>query len=70
VSGDFAAGDPSFVGAATGDFRLGAASFAIDRIPEATSVPATDYFGGPRPRGYASEAGAPQSDFGAIEMQP
>ena len=68
VSGAFASGDPAFVDADAGDFRLSAASAVVDRIPNGVVVPGEDYLGCVRPAGAA---GAPaQSDVGAIESQP
>ena len=67
-SGTFATGDPAFVDTVAGDFRLGAASAVVDRIPSSVPVPGEDYLGCPRPAGAP---GAPaQSDVGAFESQP
>lgn len=67
-SGAFASGDPHFVDAANGDFRLASNSAAIDQVPNGTTVPAHDYSGCVRPRAYNGSAAA--SDIGAIEAQP
>ncbi len=67
LTGAFADGDPAFVDAANGDFRLLPASAALDRIPSSTPMPASDYFGCPRPVAYLG--GDALGDVGAIEAQ-
>jgi hypothetical protein len=67
LSGAFADGDPMFADAPGGDFRLGAGSAAIDLIPPGTTLPATDYFGCPRPVAFLGTDA--KGDVGAIEAQ-
>ncbi|MFH1130800.1 MAG: hypothetical protein V1754_05655 [Pseudomonadota bacterium] len=66
--GSFAKGDPAFVNATGGDFRLKNTSFAIDQIPTGVSMPAEDYFGCPRPVGFLGVDA--KGDVGALEAQP
>ncbi len=67
-SGAFAEGDPAFVDANAGDFRLGPSSAVVDRIPDSVQVPGEDYLGCPRPAGPPGARA--QSDVGAFESQP
>ena len=66
--GAFANGDPRFVDAAAGDFRLAPGSALIDRIPADPAMPAEDFAGCPRP--VALSGGPALGDIGALETQP
>jgi hypothetical protein len=67
LSGALANGDPVFVDASKGDFRLGPASTAIDKVAAGTVVPAEDYLGCPRPVAYSGAEA--KADIGAFEAQ-
>ncbi|MCA9553971.1 MAG: hypothetical protein KC933_28295 [Myxococcales bacterium] len=65
-SGTFATGAAAFVDAAAGDFRLTAASDAVDLVGNAPS--GLDYLGCPRPVGLFGSVAL--GDVGALEAQP
>jgi len=65
--GAFAVGEPGFVDPPGHDLRPTQASAVLDLVPAATTVPATDFFGCPRPVDYWG--GGAKADCGAIEAQ-
>ena len=68
---DNLSGDPVFINRATGDYRLGYRSAAIDTA-SSLNAPATDIDGAPRPvdiAGYGPDDGSAQFDIGAMERQ-
>ena len=66
--GALSQGDPAFVNAAGGDFRLSSTSALIDRVPKSAQVPTEDYYGCARP--VAIKGTQALADVGALEAQP